>query len=833
MNEPRLIDTTISHYRLISQLGAGGMGEVYLAEDTKLGRKVAIKVLPAESATDEEARKRLIREARAAANLDHPNICAIHEVGEEDKRSFIVMQYVEGDTLAGLVKRKPLELTKALDIAVQIVDALGAAHSKGVIHRDIKPQNIMITPAGQVKVLDFGLAKVVRETSLQSSSETESLLTDAGTVMGTVPYMSPEQVRGESLDTRSDIFSFGALLYEMVSGRQPFTAETTAATFSAILTRDPPLLARYSADASPELQRIVSKALAKNREERYQTSKDLLIDLRRVKQRLEFEAELARSVGPEDEPQTVVTVRLSPESETAGKSPFPTGEGGAAGTTLHAGHQISRFRKRRIAFGAGTLALIALAAIVIFLMVGSGKAIDSVAIMPFTNVGADPNTEYLSDGITESLISNLSGLANLKVMSHSSVFRYKGREIDPQAVARELNVKAVLTGRIVQRSDGLSISLELVDARDNRQLWGEQYSRRLADILQLQTEISREVSEKLRLKLTGEDQKRLAKPYTENTEAYQFYLKGRFYWHKFSDEGLKKSIAYFNQAIAVDPSYALAYTGLAASYVVQGATGLAPPKEVGPKAKSALEKALALDDTLAQAHQSSGAMKLLFDWDWPGAERELRRAIQLNPNLADPHDLYCYYFQVIGRLDEATSEIKRAQELEPLSTVISGDLASAYYYMRQYDAAIEQYRKTIDLDPNFLQPLFLLGQAYERKGVYDQAIAECQKVLRIHARDPAIISVLGYVYAVSGRKIEAQKLINELMESWKQRYFSPIDIALVYTGLGDRDQAFAWLDRAYEARDGQLILVNLEPELNSLRSDPRFTDLLRRIGIPR
>jgi TolB-like protein/Flp pilus assembly protein TadD/tRNA A-37 threonylcarbamoyl transferase component Bud32 len=830
-----MISQTISHYRILNQLGAGGMGEVYLAEDTQLDRKVAIKFLPPESIADEQAKKRLVREARAAAKLDHPNICSIYEVGEEDGRSFIVMQYIEGETLASRIHREPLESKESLDIATQIADALAEAHAHNIIHRDIKPQNIMLTARGQVKVLDFGLARTVREKRLMDTeAETESLLTAPGLVVGTVPYMSPEQVRGEELDARSDIFSLGALLYEIVTGTQPFAAANAASTISTILTREPPPLARYSREVPAELERIVGKALRKDREQRYQTARDLRIDLKSLSEGLTFEAERKRSELTDVGSSPTAWTGGRQIAETAGLPMSATGDGVAAHTTFHAGQQIGGFRKHMTAFGAGILALIALAAIVIFLMAGGGKAIDSVAIMPFTNVGADPNTEYLSDGITESLISNLSRLANLKVMSHSSVFRYKGREIDPQAVGRDLKVRAVLTGRVVQRGDGLSISLELVDAQDNRQLWGEQYNRRLADVLQLQTEISREVSEKLRLKLTGEDQKRLAKPYTENTEAYQFYLKGRFYWSKFSEEGLKKAIEYFNQAIEADPNYALAYTGLANAYNVQGATGIAPPRDVWPKAKSALEKALAIDDTLAAAHSASGGMKLLFDWDWPGAERELTRAIQLNPNLADAHNLYGYYFQVIGRLDEATSEIKRAQELEPLSTEIGVDLASAYYYMRHYDAAIEQYRKTSELDPSLSPPpLFLLGQAIERKGMYDQAIAECQKALRIHAHDPAIVSVLGYVYAVSGRKSEAQKLLNELMDSWKQRYFSPIDVALVYTGLGDKDQAFAWLDRAYEARDGQLIWINVEPELDSLRSDARFTDLLRRIGIPR
>ena len=823
-----MISQTISHYSILNKLGAGGMGEVYLAQDTKLGRKVAIKFLPADSAADPNAKKRLIHEAKAAATLDHPNICAIHEVGEEDGRSFIVMQYVDGETLADHIHRKALDLGELLDLAIQVADALAAAHSRDIIHRDIKPQNIMITARGQAKVMDFGLAKVVTERDVsKSEAETQSLLTEPGMIVGTVPYMSPEQVRGEPIDARSDIFSFGTVVYEMISGRRPFEGESAAATTSAILTRQPLPLARYSREAPAELERIVGKALHKNREERYQTAKDLLIDLKNLRHHLELEAELERS----KEPIAVAASGGQAIGETAKRQAALTGEA-LARPTSSIEYVVTGVLRHKLPFAALALALLALAVIGAFLLTGGGEAIDSVAILPFVNVSADPNTEYLSDGITETLISKLSQLPNLKVMSRNSAFRYKGQEIDPQAVGRDLKVQAVLTGQLVQRGDNLAISLELVDARDSRQLWGEQYNRKLSDILSVQAEISREISDKLRLRLSGAEQKQLTKHNTENTEAYQLYHKGRFYWNKFSENGLKKSIEYFNQAIEADPKYALAYAGLADSYSVQGAFGIATPNEVWPKAKLALEKAVTLDDTLAQVHSSLGAVKVLFEWDWPGAEGEFKRAIQLNPNLADAHDLYCYYFQAVGRLDEATSEIKRAQELDPLSTVFNTDLAFQYYYMHRYDAAIEQYRKANELDPNFLPVLFLPGQAYERKGFYDEAISECQKALSIHGRDPAIVSVLGYVYAVSGKRSEAQKALNELTELWKRHYFPPVDIALIHAGLGDRDQAFAWLDKAYEARDSQLIWVRVEPELEDLHRDPRFADMLRRIGLP-
>ncbi|MEK6324036.1 MAG: protein kinase [Acidobacteriota bacterium] len=580
--------TTISHYRILSRLGAGGMGEVYLAEDTKLARQVAIKVLPAGSIADERAHKRLIREAQSAATLDHPNICSIYEVGEEGSRSFIVMQYVKGETLAGRIQRNPMNLQEALDVAAQVADALTEAHSQGIIHRDIKPQNIMITARGQVKVMDFGLAKVVKERSLTvSEAETESLLTEPGTIIGTVPYMSPEQVRGETLDSRSDMFSFGAVVYEMVSGRQPFAAESAAATTSAILTTEPLPLARYSREAPAELERIVSKALRKDREERYQSARDLLIDLKSLKHHRDLEAEVERS----KKSISVAATGGQAIGERTKESATPTREA-LAPATSSIEYVITGVLRHKVPFAALALALITLAGVGVYLLSSGGKAIDSVAILPFVNVSADPNTEYLSDGITESLISSLSQLPNLKVMSRSSAFRYKGREIDPQAVGRELKVQAVLTGRVVQRGEGLAISLELVDARDNRQLWGEQYNRKLSDILAVQAEISREISQKLRLRLSGAEQKQLTKHHTENAEAYQLYLKGRHHWNKLAEEETKKAIEYFNRAIESDPSYVLAYAGLADCYSHLVLFGSSPQKDTFPKAKAAAMKAI-------------------------------------------------------------------------------------------------------------------------------------------------------------------------------------------------------------------------------------------------
>jgi serine/threonine protein kinase/pimeloyl-ACP methyl ester carboxylesterase/tetratricopeptide (TPR) repeat protein len=821
-------------YRIVSSLGAGGMGEVYLAQDARLDRKVAIKVLPPELTADERARKRLIREAQAAAKLDHPNICSIYEVGDELDAGFIVMQYVEGETLGKLIQRQPLDLRESLDIAVQIAGALAEAHSRGIVHRDIKPQNVMITARGQVKVLDFGLAKIVQQKDLaDSAAETESLLTEPGMIIGTVPYMSPEQVRGETLDARSDIFSFGAVVYEMVSGHQPFAAESAAATISTILTKEPPPLVRYSREVPGELERIVSKALRKDREQRYQTAKDLLIDLKSLSEELTFEAKLgtstpARSTGESE----TVTSNRDARVETAPQPPARTAEIGTT-RTVSRDYLIGGVRRHKLQFAALVFLLITLAGVGIYLELGHGKAIDSLAVLPFTNVSGDPNTEYLSDGITESLINNLSQLPNLTVMSRNSVFRYKGQEADAQVVGRDLKVQAVLTGRMVQRGDNLSISAELVDVRNNSHLWGGQYNRKLSDILAVQAEISREISEKLRLQLSGEQQKRLVKRHTDNNEAYQLYLKGRYYWNRRTEEGTKRGIEYFGQAIERDPSYALAYAGIADCYNNLGTNivgGLAS-NDVMPKAKQAAMKALEIDETLAEAHTSLAQTRFLYDWDWPGAEIEYKRAIDLNPNYAHGHHWYSHYLLAMGRVKESLAESLRALDLDPLDLPITTHLGWHYLYAREYDRAIEQLRKALDMDSRFLPAHLFLGQAYAQEAMYDKATAELQQAIGLSRENPVMVAVLGYAYAMSGKKGEAQMILHKLNGLSKQRSVPSQEIAAIHTALGEKDQAFEWLRRAYEERYSGLVYLKNDPALDGLRSDPRFADLMRRVGL--
>ena len=833
MKESLGAHTTISHYRIVSKLGAGGMGEVYLGEDTKLDRKVAIKLLPVDSVPGEQAKERLIREAKAAAKLDHPNICAIHEVGEEEGRPFIVMQYIEGETLASRFSQRPLEIGEVLDIAIQIADALAEAHSHLIIHRDIKPQNVMLTPRGQVKVLDFGLARVVRErTLIESSAETESLLTAPGVVMGTAPYMSPEQVRGEELDGRSDTFSFGVVLYEMVSGHQPFAAESAAATFSAILTREPPPLARYVSEAPERFQWIASKALRKNREERYQTARELLVDLKALRDELIFEARLERSTAPDPSTATVPSCDQA-TVDTAPNSALPTAEVDTTTTRPGVQPRIGRITGSKLAVAGLAVAVLAMAGVGAYLLSRAGEqpAIGSIAVLPFVNVSADPNAEYLSDGITESIISALSQLPDLRVMSNNSVFRYKGRAADAQAAGRELGVRAVVAGRVVRRGDGLSISVELIDTRDSSQLWGEQYNRRSSDILAVQEEIARQISDKLRLRLSGEDKKRLGKRYTESTEAYELYLRGRFYQNKRTQDDLTRSIDYFEQAIAKDPSYALAYSGMADSYSYLGNHGFLPPKEVSPQAKEAALKALEIDDMLAEAHTSLAYVKVNYDWDWASAEREFKRAIDLNPSYTRAHSLYAACLSGQGRFEETLSEMKRALELDPLSLYDNTNLACHLNNARRYDEAVEQFRKTIEMDQSFAQAHLWLGQAYEAKQMYEEAISEFNKAIALYGRSPSAIAALGHVYAVAGRNGDARRYLRELQELARKRYVSSYDIAVIFTGLGENDQAFVRLGDAYERRDGWLAFwLKVDSRLDPLRPDARYQELLRRVG---
>jgi serine/threonine-protein kinase len=834
MSKELAANTVLSHYRIVSRIGAGGMGEVYLAEDVRLGRKVALKILNDDLTKHEDRVRRFEQEARAASALTHPNILTIFDIGTEVSTHFIATEYIDGLTLRSLLTRARLKLGEVFDVALQIAGALAAAHAAGIIHRDIKPENIMVRADGLVKVLDFGLAKLIETQAPSTDSVARTIAranTDPGTVMGTAAYMSPEQARGQSVDARTDIFSLGVVIYEMIAGRAPFEGETASHVIVSILEKEPPPLTRSSPEAPSELDRIVTKALAKDKDERYQTVKDLLIDLKRLKQRRDLDAEIERSISPDTISSSAVATSSGPGTvATALPSVMSSGDV-AARTTSSAEYLVSGIKQhKKGAVAAVTLLIGAIAALIYFFYpAASSGAIDSIAVLPFANAGADPNMEYVSDGVSESLINSLSQLQRLRVTARTTAFRYKGKEVDPQQIGRELNVRAVLMGRVRQVGDTLNIQVDLVDATTGAQLWGEEYNRKVSDILAVKQDISREITDKLRLRLTGDEQKQITRRDTTNADAYQSYLRGRFHWNKRTGVELKKAIEQFQQAIDRDPNYALAYAGLADCYMLLEQYAGVPSSETAAKTRAAAERAIAIDDSLAEAHTSL-AFHYHQSWQWAESEKEFKRAISLNPNYPTARHWYQILLEALGRNDEAFVEIKRALELDPLSPVLEVNIGDAYARKGDLDSAMEHAKRLVQLDPNFPLAHHIHGLVYLRQRRYAEAIGEFQQNVA-NDRSAYSLSYLGHAYAMAGRRDEAAAVLKELEGMYNKRESLAQYQAAVYAGLGDKDQAFAWLEKGFQARNATLVFVVFDLTFEPLQSDPRYADLLRRMGL--
>ncbi len=798
-----LLDAEISHYRILSKLGSGGMGVVYEAEDIRLGRRVALKFLPEKLASDPRALQRFEREARAASSLNHQNICTIYEVEEHDHQPVIVMELLEGESLKQRIREGPIPFDELLDFGIQTSDALEAAHAKGIIHRDIKPGNIFIVGRGRVKILDFGLAKVLPAHVVENQSEEEALTLE-GVIPGTTSYMSPEQVRGEEIDTRSDLFSLGVVLYEMATGQRPFVGKNRVLMMNAILNAQPTAPGDVNPSLPAALETIIAMALEKDRERRYQHAADICSDLKRLKGKME-----KGPAGVTDAAPVKLNARSVRNTTTRHKKLWLGG-----------------------LFALGLLLLLGLATVV-WRQRHFGKAalvpIRSIAVLPLENLTGDPGQQYFTDGMTDALITTLAQIGSLRVISRTSTMHYRDSQKTLPEIAKELGVDAVVEGSVARSGNRVRIDAQLIQAPTDRHLWAKSYEHDIQDVLALQGELARTIAAEVQIQLTPKEQARLGAARPVNPEAYEAYLKGRFFWNKRNKEAINKSIEYFNEAIRLDPGYAAAYSGLADAYSITGCgvpAGMAM-QEAGPKAKAAALKAVELDGNSAEAHSSLGFQKLCYDGDQPGAENEFKRAIALNPNYSMAH--HGYAVLLLGdRNQEALDQVQQALRLDPVSPNSNGLLGDLLMETRQYDRAVEQFRKTVELEPQQYNSRMRLGLAYAVVRRYAEAESEFKKAEEISPGSVNSLGGLAYVYALGGKRTQAEKMLPQVKTLAANTGHAWV-VSLVYVGLDDKSEAMRWLEKAYEQGDFYFDLEN--PLLDPLRSDPKFQDLERRAKI--
>jgi len=844
---PLLPGTKLGRYEIRAKIGAGGMGEVYLAEDTRLHRKVALKILPADFSSNKDRMRRFEQEAQAAAALNHPNIAHIYEIGESDGVNFIAMEFIDGVTLREKIHQERTELSKLLRYLQHAAEGLAKAHAAGIVHRDLKPDNIMITRDGHAKILDFGLAKLIEQTPVPGGDSAEAATavmpqhSTPGAIMGTVGYMSPEQAQGKTneIDQRSDIFSFGCILFEAATGKKPFEGESIIKSLHMVVYEPAPLIADFNPSASSELQRIVRRCLAKDPDERYQSIKEVAIELKELRRELQG-AGIDTTVTP---PTRSETTTSTGGQGTRSQSLSPTIGTPSLETKVSSAEYVANgIKQHKLAVAISLVVLVAgITAVTPYLRGhNSGTVINSIAVMPFVNESGNADLEYLSDGMTETLISSLSQLPNLNVKGRSSVFRYKGKDLDTKTLGKELGVQAVLYGRVIQRGEQLTLSLELLDAVTENVIWSGKYDRKQADVVSLQSEIARDVSNKLKTKLSGADAAKVEKRNTANPEAYKLYLQGRFYWNKRTGADIKKSIEYFDQAIAIDPAYALAYSGLADAYGVMPNYADDPPPEVTyPKARAAAQKALEIDPSLAGPHATLGYILHEFDWKHAEAEKEFKRALDLDPNYASGHQWYGEYLSHMGRFEEGIAEQKRALELDPLSPVIYVALGNVYRGDHRYDDAIAQYQKALEIDPKFPKAHGNLWGVYFEKGMYEQAIEDVRKTRLLVGNPPEKVekdtATAIEVYRKSGERGFWQLVIetSEKDARAKNREVNPFDLARYQLGAGNKEDALGTLEKAFASGKrypGMFMLKasNWDP----LRAEPRFKALLRKVGLP-